>query len=474
MKLLTITLAILGANYAFSQNVGINTTGAAPAASAMLDVASTTSGFLMPRMTSAQRTAITTPATGLQVYDLTTNTFWWFNGTIWVQQISGATGDNGLTNSGSEIDLGGALNQATTITQGNNTMTFNLTGTGDFFVQDNGTTTFAVQDNGETYFGDDVLFRDGNVGGTILGSMVDDGNDGRFTVRENGNISVDLDANTQFIFNEQGFDRNYRIESDDDANMFFLDAGLNRLGLGTNTPDNLLDVEGKISVTQSPNDEMVIINDDIWQHSSGNQDFGDGGAYFFVASREGDNESAGIYGDGDHVTIWSPGDQAPGQPNALLYVCDEDDYNGDGNPFDDFALHAYLNSAGNWVNASDERRKENITPLNNVLENLIKVNTYSYNFKLNEEEIAKGDVAPHALGVIAQEVEKLFPDVVEKSDAGSYYVSYSEFIPLLIQAVKEQQSQIDALAKENESLTNTNEELQKLRKELEEIKSQLK
>ena len=36
----------------FSQNVGINSTGAAPDASAMLDVSSTTKGFLMPRMTT--------------------------------------------------------------------------------------------------------------------------------------------------------------------------------------------------------------------------------------------------------------------------------------------------------------------------------------------------------------------------------------------------------------------------------------
>jgi hypothetical protein len=76
----------------FAQNVAINGTGAAPAASAMLDVASTTSGLLMPRMTSAQRTAIAAPATGLKVYDTTTGGFWYFNGTIWVQLLNTNTG----------------------------------------------------------------------------------------------------------------------------------------------------------------------------------------------------------------------------------------------------------------------------------------------------------------------------------------------------------------------------------------------
>ena len=53
----------------FSQNVGINTTGNRPDTSAMLDVASTTKGMLAPRMTTAQRTAIYSPANGLLVYD---------------------------------------------------------------------------------------------------------------------------------------------------------------------------------------------------------------------------------------------------------------------------------------------------------------------------------------------------------------------------------------------------------------------
>jgi hypothetical protein len=65
----------------FSQ-VGVGTT--TPHASAALDITSTTSGFLPPRMTQAQRNAITFPAAGLTVYDTTTNSNWFFNGTIWV------------------------------------------------------------------------------------------------------------------------------------------------------------------------------------------------------------------------------------------------------------------------------------------------------------------------------------------------------------------------------------------------------
>jgi hypothetical protein len=48
-----------------------NTSYAAPDASAQVDVASTTKGFLPPRMTTTQKNAIATPAAGLVVYDTT-------------------------------------------------------------------------------------------------------------------------------------------------------------------------------------------------------------------------------------------------------------------------------------------------------------------------------------------------------------------------------------------------------------------
>jgi len=62
--------------------VGIGTT--TPNTSAALDVLSTNSGVLMPRMTQAQRDVITTPATGLLVYQIdNTPGFYYFNGTVW-------------------------------------------------------------------------------------------------------------------------------------------------------------------------------------------------------------------------------------------------------------------------------------------------------------------------------------------------------------------------------------------------------
>ncbi|MBL7702616.1 MAG: hypothetical protein JNM14_10210 [Ferruginibacter sp.] len=66
--ILPVVMLVLTANLTQAQSFAVNTTGAAADASAMLDITSTTKGLLIPRMTSAQRSAIAAPAEGLQVY----------------------------------------------------------------------------------------------------------------------------------------------------------------------------------------------------------------------------------------------------------------------------------------------------------------------------------------------------------------------------------------------------------------------
>jgi hypothetical protein len=65
------------------QPLSVNSDGSAAHATAQLDVSATDKGMLVPRMTSAQRTGIASPATGLLVYDTTTGGFWFYNGTAW-------------------------------------------------------------------------------------------------------------------------------------------------------------------------------------------------------------------------------------------------------------------------------------------------------------------------------------------------------------------------------------------------------
>jgi hypothetical protein len=86
MKKLFLVLSFLiqiVAAEVFGQNIGINATGALPDPSSMLDVSSSNSGLLIPRMTTVQRNAIASPAVGLYIYNTTTNTFNVFNGAAW-------------------------------------------------------------------------------------------------------------------------------------------------------------------------------------------------------------------------------------------------------------------------------------------------------------------------------------------------------------------------------------------------------
>jgi hypothetical protein len=95
--LLSMLMVVGMANVGKAQNnVGIGTV--TPNASAMLDVESTTQGVLVPRMTTAQRTAIAAPANGLLVFDITVGCFFYWDApnTTWQNLCAAATGSNGI------------------------------------------------------------------------------------------------------------------------------------------------------------------------------------------------------------------------------------------------------------------------------------------------------------------------------------------------------------------------------------------
>lgn len=88
-KFLSLLIAFFPAML-FAQSVGINTDNSTPDATAILDVKSNSKGMLMPRLSTAQRTGIVSPAIGLTVFDSDTYSFWTFRGDImggWVETL---------------------------------------------------------------------------------------------------------------------------------------------------------------------------------------------------------------------------------------------------------------------------------------------------------------------------------------------------------------------------------------------------
>jgi hypothetical protein len=83
-----------------AQQVAINTTGAGPDNSSILDISNTTKGLLIPRMTTTERLAIVSPANGLLVYDNTVSHFFYYVASAWYPVSTSSSGWSINGNSG--------------------------------------------------------------------------------------------------------------------------------------------------------------------------------------------------------------------------------------------------------------------------------------------------------------------------------------------------------------------------------------
>ncbi|UCD38421.1 MAG: tail fiber domain-containing protein, partial [Fidelibacterota bacterium] len=106
---------------------------------------------------------------------------------------------------------------------------------------------------------------------------------------------------------------------------------------------------------------------------------------------------------------------------------------------------------GSWNLASDKRLKENITEITGVLEDLSQLR--GVKFKWNELAGSLGhEQGKNEIGVIAQEIERIYPELVTESKLGYKGVDYSKLTAVLIEAVKELKAEKDALEARVEAL----------------------
>ena len=119
---------------------------------------------------------------------------------------------------------------------------------------------------------------------------------------------------------------------------------------------------------------------------------------------------------------------------------------------------------GTWANFSDRRLKKNIEPLGEALRQLLELRGVTFEYKQPESRFG---LPGRQIGLIAQEVERVFPDWVDEDADGYKYVSIRGFEALVVEALRELQLEKDA------QITAQQEEIAALRARLERIEALL-
>lgn len=103
-----------------------------------------------------------------------------------------------------------------------------------------------------------------------------------------------------------------------------------------------------------------------------------------------------------------------------------------------------------WIHVSDARLKSNVQPINNALQIVSKLNGVYYHWVTNRE-------AGRQVGFLAQDVQKVLPEVVAGTEGDlakgeTLGMAYQNIVPVLVEAMKELNTKVEALEKENAAL----------------------
>lgn len=141
-------------------------------------------------------------------------------------------------------------------------------------------------------------------------------------------------------------------------------------------------------------------------------------------------ECSQIYDDGTQVGIGTTTPQG-----SYLLTIDAGSSTNDG-----VYINGTVLSTGTGT-FSDARLKDNVNDIDNALEKILSVSGKYYDFKQNIEGMNLPKT--HQIGFLAQELKEVFPEAVQEMHNGYFAVNYNAITPVLVEAIKEQQTIIE-------------------------------
>jgi hypothetical protein len=227
----------------------------------------------------------------------------------------------------------------------------------------------------------------------------------------------------------------------DNSNLFY-DNTNDRLGIGTSSPGSKLDVRGRTNIwgvgTSSATLGLSVLNNTGSNYSFYVED--DGGAFLRGGVRIGSSTYNGYMLDVDGTFRATGAATFSSSVTATTGIFTN--YAGGG------TNGASLDNTGQIVRTSSIELKNNISNIKYGLNDILKINPISFNWK---DENKYGNENEN--GFIAEDVYTIIPNVIG-SDANGIFMDYTKLIPILTKAIQEQQALIKALEQRIINLEN--------------------
>jgi hypothetical protein len=241
------------------------------------------------------------------------------------------------------------------------------------------------------------------------------------------------------------------------------------VGIGTTTPSNLLDVNGVIATPGGTSAFITASNtpgDMLVKYYGGNGDrYGVGqysssiirlftsgvvttGSIRLSSATNDTRNGSGTFND--HLTIVSgSGNVGIGTttPSAKLDVAGDVKLDGNvgiGTSNPSYKLHTIgdIYASGDIIAFSDKRLKSNIQPISSPLDKIKLLKGYTYNRESTE---STNKITSKYMGLIAQELENVIPEVISRDNDGFMSIAYGNLAGLFVEAIKELTTRIELL-----------------------------